>query len=529
MTWVEPAGKTRNLRDRFLTFAFAAAELLVEADPEGCITFAAGAFRSRLGEPPEAFLGRSVHALIAPEDRTALGLGLGSLSTLGRLPPVTLRLNNAQRSEVTVSGLAPPGAEERLFLTFGPRPGPPPAETPSSPESLAHLAEARLRDGAPGALGLIELPRGSDVALARNPALRSALVKDLNAAGEIAPGRFGLLTSGEDALFALVRGAEATLASHGIRGHIATRTLALEAEGLTVMQATRALRHALAAFSRDGVAGADKAGTPAGISGLVARLASDASAVRRVIAARRFDLAFQPIADLATRATHHYEALLRPPADLPDTLSLPDGFVRCTEAVGMTEALDFAVTAEVLKALASSPGTHIAVNLSGLSVQNPSFRADLLALLDSAPATARRLMVEITESAEIEDEAEAVRTLDTLRDRGIGLCLDDFGAGAAAFRYLRAFKVDWVKVDGLYVANAVRSERDRAFIASMVDLATAVGAKVVAERIETEADAAAMRALGVQCGQGWYYGRPGSLPRPVLTGNRRGQDREVWA
>ena len=138
-------------------------------------------------------------------------------------------------------------------------------------------------------------------------------------------------------------------------------------------------------------------------------------------------------------------------------------------------------------------------------------------------------MVEVTESAEIEDEDEAVRTLDALRARGIGLCLDDFGAGAAAFRYLRAFRVDWVKVDGLYVSNAVRSERDRAFIASMVDLSAAVGAKVIAERIETEADAAAMRALGVHCGQGWLYGRPGPLPRPTHTVTRRAAEREMWA
>jgi EAL domain-containing protein (putative c-di-GMP-specific phosphodiesterase class I) len=133
-------------------------------------------------------------------------------------------------------------------------------------------------------------------------------------------------------------------------------------------------------------------------------------------------------------------------------------------------------------------------------------------MLAAAPDLACRLLVEITETAEIEDEAEARRTVDALRALGLPICIDDFGAGAAAFRYLRAFRVDFVKVDGVYVTNAVESERDRGFIAAMVDLARTVGAQVVAERIETEAQAALMRELGVTFGQGYLFGRPGALP-----------------
>ena len=524
-----PARDARDLRDRFLAFAFAAADLLVEADSEGRVTFAAGAFRTRLGEAPEAFVGRPVHTLVAPDDRAALASALGTLSAAGRLPPTALRLNDMQRSDVVISGLAPPGPGERLFLTFGPRPGPPPARSSIAPESLARQAESRLRGGSGGTLGLLELPGGADAALARAPALRDALIGQLGAAGELAPGRFGLLTTGEDTLAELAGAVGGILAAHGVRGSVATRSLALESGALTTLQATRALRHALASFARDGVAGADSAGVPAGLGGAVARLASDAAALRRALATRRFDLAFQPIAQLSDGVVHHYEALLRPPRNLPETISGAACFVRCAEAVGMTEALDFAVVEVVLRALAAAPAASVAVNLSGLSVQSPEFREALLGLLAPHPAARRRLLIEVTESAEIENEAEAVRTLDALRELGIGLCLDDFGAGAAAFRYLRAFRVDWVKVDGLYVSNAVRSERDRAFIASMVDLSTAVGAKVIAERVETQAEGGAMRELGVQFGQGWLYGRPGPLPRNPSSSATRGTGKEVWA
>ena len=92
------------------------------------------------------------------------------------------------------------------------------------------------------------------------------------------------------------------------------------------------------------------------------------------------------------------------------------------------------------------------------------------------------------------------------------VCLDDFGAGGAAFRYLREFGVDYVKIDGLYVRAATRGARERGFVASMVELAGTVGARVVAEMIETEEQAALMRDLGVQFGQGWLFGRPGTLP-----------------
>jgi EAL domain-containing protein (putative c-di-GMP-specific phosphodiesterase class I) len=72
--------------------------------------------------------------------------------------------------------------------------------------------------------------------------------------------------------------------------------------------------------------------------------------------------------------------------------------------------------------------------------------------------------------------------------------------------------VDYVKVDGHYVTRSVESARDRGFVSAMVDLAAAVGAKVIAERVETEAQATLMRELGVGYGQGFLFGRPGALP-----------------
>ena len=102
--------------------------------------------------------------------------------------------------------------------------------------------------------------------------------------------------------------------------------------------------------------------------------------------------------------------------------------------------------------------------------------------------------------------------LERLRELNIGLCLDDFGAGAAAFRYLRDLPVDYLKIDGAYVQGALRSQRERKVVTSMLDLARSVSAETIAEAIETQELARLMEELGCTFGQGWLFGEPGPLP-----------------
>jgi EAL domain-containing protein (putative c-di-GMP-specific phosphodiesterase class I) len=97
----------------------------------------------------------------------------------------------------------------------------------------------------------------------------------------------------------------------------------------------------------------------------------------------------------------------------------------------------------------------------------------------------------------------------------VPVCIDDFGAGSAAFRYLKEFRVDYVKLDGAYVRGALQNAREHGFLLTMVELANFVGAKVIAETVETVEEATMMRELGVEFGQGYYFGRPGDLPGPM--------------
>jgi EAL domain-containing protein (putative c-di-GMP-specific phosphodiesterase class I) len=513
-------------RERFLTFALTAADMLLEVSPEGRIEFAAGAFQSRLGEPPEAWLGRPAERVVGLPDRAVFDGAFSTLLARDRLPPTSFRLSDPTGTPISIAGLRLPtsgGGQPRFCLTVSslPKHALRPSPVLAGGDAVRDTV-LRRADGTGDVLSLIEVagpdgraPQPGPLAALVDEALSAALRAD-GVAGELAAGRYGVVSRcGSEAELAglgtqigeAVRGA-------GVEATVETRTVALRADGLTPVQRTRALRYALDTFSRGGQQGLAKAGfAEDGLPGFVSRAYSRAGTLRRSIVERRFGLAFQPIVSMGDRAVEHYEALLRPDAALGSEFGPPGDFVALAEMMGLSEELDWAVVeAASAAARRNRGGARIAANLSGLSLQSPAFRARLLDHLDREPMLSTRLMAEITETAEIEDEAEAARTVQALRERGVTLCIDDFGAGAAAFRYLRAFRVDVVKIDGAYLRNAMRSEQDRGILASMVGLIRTVGARSVCERIETEAEARLMGSLGADMGQGWLFGRPGALP-----------------
>ncbi|WP_149536066.1 EAL domain-containing protein [Siccirubricoccus phaeus] len=509
-------------RERFLTFALAAAEMLLEVSSAGRILFAAGAFHSRLGRSPDSLVGQHVRDVLALPDHAAFEIAFNTLLARDRLPPTIFHLANAGTTPMACSGLRLLGREaDRLCLTFAALPLATAQEPPrvGGPAPLRDAAHALARGGASsGTLGLLEI-RAPDSSLAPDGALTQLVREELAAsispdslAGELAAGRYGIISRAQADLAAMAAKIEALAAASGHEAAIATETLALDDASLTPMQMTRALRYALSAFTRGGAEALAEAGFGGGLAGFVASAYGRTVRLRQAIAERKFRLAFQPIVRLADRRPHHYEALLRPEAEIEPPLSLAQNFVIFAEALGLSEELDWAVLLAVCSAARRARGTRIAANLSGLSLQSPGFRQALVRMLEAEPPLAHRLLFEVTETAEIEDEAEAIRTVEALRGLGVPVCIDDFGAGSAAFRYLRVLRVDYVKIDGLYVQNAMASPMDRGIVAAMVDLARTVGAKVVAERIETEAEAALMQELGVEFGQGWLFGRPGPMP-----------------
>ncbi|MBV8458739.1 MAG: EAL domain-containing protein [Acetobacteraceae bacterium] len=541
--------RLRDDRQRFVAFAFAGADLLLEATIDGRITFAAGAFRSRFGCEPESFVGQPLSAVVAAEDRPLLATSLALIAARGRISPLALRLSDKAGTPQIISGLCRSGAQGKklLCLSFGPVPQPPQLAAPGvcSAATLVREAEARLRTASAEAgadvpeLGLLEVVAAKRTN-ARGAEVATVLLEHAGAgilAAELSPGRFGLLHASDSAtdgaLADVVVSAQAALLRRGITAMVASgRRIPLAGEatqGISQAQAVRALRYALSSFSRGGPTALHQAGFANGLAGFLSAASERTLALRRVFAERRFGLAFQPVVSLDERCAKHYEALLRP-EKVPGGPAgeSPGEMVTLAEMVGLTDELDWAVFNAASEA-ASASGAGIAFNLSGLSVQNPEFRSRLLeGVTRFQSRSGGDLLAEITETAEIEDTAAAAETIHSLREHGVRVCIDDFGAGAAAFQYLRHFQVDYVKVDGSYVRNAAENERDRGFVAAMVDLSLTVGAKAIAEQIETEEVAEIMRGLGVEYGQGWLFGRPGELPKGVPVAQPRRVKGVAW-
>ena len=522
-------GRAEATRDRFLAFAFAAADLLIETSLDGTIGFAAGAFRRYFAADGERFIDRRITSLVAPGDHTPLAMALATVTHRGRIAPLVLRLNNAASTPASVAAMLMPGPRPRLCFTVGPLPlepaGPPPGIPVGmqDPAVFLHEAEAALRHCGDRMLGMVELKGWKAVKSALSAQDQRDLTNGIGAlltgsgpgivAGEISEGRYGVVGAAEmDLAQMVVRLDRLVRASPaGRHARVEETNLTLHAGGLAASQAARALRYVVGRFADGGVEAATAVGARGGLEGIVAQVELRARAMREIIEARRFRLQYQPVVALTDQQAHHFEALLRPTPTPANPAHTTQDFVLLAEAVGLSEELDWAVLQETLAALRATPRVRVAVNISGLSMQSRPFRERILDEVSRNPEPSR-LLVELTETAEIEDLQGAADSIARLRAAGVAVCIDDFGAGAAAFRYLREFHVDFVKIDGAYVRAATRSARERSFVASMVELATAAGAKTVAEMIETEEQARLMRELGVEFGQGWLFGRPGSLP-----------------
>jgi EAL domain-containing protein (putative c-di-GMP-specific phosphodiesterase class I) len=241
----------------------------------------------------------------------------------------------------------------------------------------------------------------------------------------------------------------------------------------------------------------------------VRRTLARAGELGAAVSQRRFTLAFQPVVTLANGDLHHHEALVR----FEDNAS-PFAMVRMAEEFDLIEELDRAVLEQAIRRLkADRTGElRLAVNISGRSIGSSPFVEGLQSLIGQTPRLSQRLILEITESAAIDDLALANRHIQALRGAGSLVCLDDFGAGSASLAYLQTLTVDVVKIDGRYVRDLAGGGRDAALVRHVVKLCQDLKVRTVAEMVETKEVEAAVREAGVDMAQGWYYGRPVDAP-----------------
>lgn len=239
----------------------------------------------------------------------------------------------------------------------------------------------------------------------------------------------------------------------------------------------------------------------------------------RVVSALKSDrlcMAFQPLVRSQDDRPMLYEALLR--LSESSGLLVPAGvFMPAVEALGLIRRVDRRVLDLVAQQFDADADVQIAMNISGLTVTDPSWLRGLRAALLANPGMAPRLVVEITETAAMVDLDESVRFVGALKELGVRVALDDFGAGNTSFRHLKALNVDLVKIDGSFVRGLADNPDNQLFIRALVELATGFGAQVIAEGVESAGDAEAVKRFGVHYLQGWHYGRPQVEPRWAIA------------
>jgi EAL domain-containing protein (putative c-di-GMP-specific phosphodiesterase class I) len=238
--------------------------------------------------------------------------------------------------------------------------------------------------------------------------------------------------------------------------------------------------------------------------------------IERALEAERFELYLQPIRSLhATARMPHYEVLLRLQAD--GRLLEPGLFFGSAVRRNLMPSIDRWVVRSLLMWLASNrklwsklPAVFC-VNLSSQSMTDSGFINFVESAIEMSGLPAQALCFEVTERFAASGDisvGEAMRRLEAL---GCEVALDDFGANAPSYGYLRTIPAHYFKIDGSLVVAAPTDRVARAVISSIVRMASDLGVQTVAESVESDSELQAMRALGVDYAQGFLMGKPQSL------------------
>lgn len=197
-------------------------------------------------------------------------------------------------------------------------------------------------------------------------------------------------------------------------------------------------------------------------------------------------------------------------------VALPGSFIPAAERYRLISRIDRWVVQNAFQKLVeqqrSSPvELHWAINLSGGSIDEESFLADVLAELDSSGVSPHSILFEITETAAVANLARAQQFIRTLKARGCRFVLDDFGTGLSSFAYLKNLDVDFLKIDGGFVRDVNESSIERALVESIHQIGQLLGIGTIAESMENDEILATLEQIGVNYVQGYGVARPEPL------------------
>ncbi len=236
--------------------------------------------------------------------------------------------------------------------------------------------------------------------------------------------------------------------------------------------------------------------------------------LRKAMREGELSLLYQPQMRLEDGSIVSMEALLR--WEHPEQGSIPPAsFIPIAEESGLIVALGYWVLKEACdqaskwhKNHSRSAPQEVSVNLSARQLRNPRLVEEITEILETSGLDPSRLVLEVTESAIMEDTSLTVATLEDIKDLGVKLAVDDFGTGYSSLSYLKSFPVDYLKIDGSIIKEIERNTDDEAIVAAIITLAHTLGERVIAEGIETAEQLTRLKDLGCDMGQGNYLCEP---------------------
>ncbi len=531
----------RSDRDRFVAFAFASADALVELDDNRCITYAVGAVHWLAGKSADALIGTPFIELITKEDQAILKAAYSTAVKQSRSGPIEVNLLGAgsKTQRVTLFASHLPDRANRLFLALSARRAAPQLSVPKDvnrdsetglldKDSFAEVVMDVLKNSAGegkdysmtllNVEGLQKLEDCLDTLAAEELLSEISAYLQVNSvngesASRIHQNQFGVIHDASVDIATLEQTISERILeadSEGERLEVNSSTIDLETdEQISEADTARALIYSINKFSEQ-PGDFTVSALNDGYNQMLDETVEKVSEFKAMVQAGTFDVVFQPIVSLDDRKVHHSEALVRFHDSAPG--ASPFEQITFAEEVGVIGDFDLAMCERVIEKInqANADGyeLHIAVNLSGRSLEDKTFLQAFDKLLSQHDGVRSQLMFEVTESAEITDLEATNSFISGLRSKGHHVCLDDFGAGAAAFQYLRALDIDYVKIDGMYVREALVKTNGKSFLKAMATLCSDLGIDTIAEMVEDEEVAQFLIESGVRYGQGNLFGEP---------------------
>jgi diguanylate cyclase (GGDEF)-like protein len=233
--------------------------------------------------------------------------------------------------------------------------------------------------------------------------------------------------------------------------------------------------------------------------------------LRQAIARREIILYYQPQVAIATGEVTGFEALARWRHAQRGWIP-PGEFIPVAERMGLIKPLTACLielaARQLLDWQEAGISTPVAVNVSMRNLLDPRFPATLREIVAATGVEARRIKLEITESALMTEPARVLETMNELRALGFGFSIDDFGTGYSSLAYLQRLPVEEIKIDRSFVGELSNNAGSGAIVRATIELAGGLGLDVVAEGVEDESTWQSLRRLGCSTAQGYFFSRP---------------------